>query len=92
MFLKHSVLFALSLSLVACEAEDPTTDGIDGIDDVDELDELDEVAQGSDEEIEADGHGGPEEDDALVVDVAPGDPVEIADGIIAIAPRPGECY
>lgn len=86
MFLKHSApLIALSLSLVACEAEDPGIDGLDGLEEIDDVDELDEVAQGSD-----DGDVGPEEDDALVVDVAPGDPVEVADGIIAIAPRPGE--
>ncbi|MEZ4380704.1 MAG: matrixin family metalloprotease [Nannocystaceae bacterium] len=77
-------LFALafSLGLAACVAEDEALDVADDAD----FSVAPELADEDDDVAPADRP----EDDAFILDAAPGDTIEIAEGIAAVVPAPGD--
>ncbi len=84
---------SLSVGLGACVAEDAALDGddlVDGPGDIEDLEVEADEADEADEAIAAGEEGGEGPAEGWIVDVAPGEAVEIAEGIAAFAPEPGE--
>ncbi|MCA9657524.1 MAG: matrixin family metalloprotease [Myxococcales bacterium] len=80
------VALAFGLGLAACAADDEPVDAADAA----EFAGDPELAPAADVEPADDRPDADPDDDAFVLDAAPGDEVEIAEGIAAVVPEPGD--